>query len=118
MKVTPNFMKTLSINKSATIQKGIDEGFMNLYLAMWKQAVLDEHKKATWKLGLHVYGISKELSLKIKQILYEDTFYFPDYDIYDEGKIWKFHVRPRNNDYLKINNELERRKDETNKDKL
>ena len=115
-KPTPGFRKAGNepgYNKN--ILSGIDAGYMNLYLAIWEKALSDERLEALKQLGyinnrrqrIKKGELSEEVTMQIKLNILEDTYFFPDYLIYDKDEIWRYPRRKWEHDYSKFKEEDE-----------
>ena len=92
-----------------------DDGFVNLYNAMWEQGIQDEINEARMQLGFHSRSherikdgdISDKLKQRILKNIYEETFYFPDWKIFDNEETVKMPKIAWRKDYIRINAEEE-----------
>ena len=113
-----NLITNTHYNRRSNILAEIDNGYVKLYNAIWEQGIRDEVREARFQLGLcsRLYGrlkdgdISDKLYQRILKNIYEETFEFPDWKIFDNfesEKVVKMPKIPWRKDYIRINKEEE-----------
>jgi len=110
--------RNLITNTHYNRRSEIDNGYVKLYNAIWEQGIRDEVREARTQLGfysrLHVRlkdgDISDKLYQRILRNIYEETFEFPDWKIFDNFESEKVVKMPKiawRKDYIRINKEEE-----------
>ena len=110
-----NLITNTHYNRRSNIPAEIDNGYVRLYIAVCQQGIQDEIREARTQLGfysrLHVRlkdgDISDKLYQRILRNIYEETFEFPDWKIFDNEKVVKMPKIPWRKDYIRINKEEE-----------
>ena len=114
-----NLITNTHYNRRSNISSEIDNGYVRLYNAIWEKGIADEINEARMQLGFYSRShlrlkdgdISDKLYQRILNNIYEETFEFPDYKIYDRLESEKVVKMPNiawGKDYIRINKELEK----------
>ena len=93
----------------------LDDGWCNLFNAIWEKGIADEINEARMQLGFYSRShvrlkdgdISDKLYQRILKNIYEETFEFPDWKIFDNERVVKMPNIAWRKDYIKINKEEE-----------